>query len=140
MPLLILIAVALVAGLGAAVLAWHFTRPRRALAAAEHAGEAAGEALADNPDLRRRLLSARLDPERATGLALTLALVVVVAGGVVLGVLAFLVRSKTGLVEWDRSVAVWGDDHATAFTTSVIGAISDAAQPWSIAGMAIVLA
>jgi undecaprenyl-diphosphatase len=139
MPLLILIAVALLAGLAAGALAWRFTRPRRALHAAEHAGEAAGEAVAESPGLRRRLLHARLDPERATGLALTLALVVIVAGGVVLGVLAYLVRSKTGLVEWDRSVAVWGNDHATAFTTSVIRAISDAAHPWSIAGMAIVL-
>jgi len=139
MPLLILIAVALLAGLGAGALAWHFTGRRRALAAAEEVGEAAGEAVEDSPGLRRRLLHARLDPERATGLALTLALVVIVAGGVVLGVLAYLVRSKTGLVHLDRSVAVWGDGHSTAFTSSVIGAISDAGQPLSIAGMAIVL-
>lgn len=62
-------------------------------------------------------MAARLDPATATGLALTLALTVTLAGGVILGVLAYLVRTNGHLNRLDRSVAVWGHDHATAFST-----------------------
>ena len=56
----------------------------------------------------------RLDPEVATGLALTLALVLIVGGGLLLAVLAYLVRGDTELVRLDESVAIWGDRHAIA--------------------------
>jgi membrane-associated phospholipid phosphatase len=61
-------------------------------------------------------LASRLDPATSTGLLLTLALIVIVAGGVVLGVLGLLVRSNSGLLRIDRSVAPWGEQHMTAFS------------------------
>ncbi len=59
--------------------------------------------------------SSRLDPKTETGLLLTLALVVLVVGGVALGVLGFLVRSNSELLRIDRSVAPWGEEHMTSF-------------------------
>ena len=59
--------------------------------------EKVGHALAQHSRLRR-LLMQRLDPAVATGLALTLALATIVVGGLVLAVLAYLVRSSDQLV------------------------------------------
>ena len=68
--------------------------------------------------------SARLDPAAATGLALTLALVVVIGGGLLLGVLAYLVRSNGHLIGIDNGVAKWGNQHASAASTHVLNAIT----------------
>jgi membrane-associated phospholipid phosphatase len=117
MPLLVLILVAVTAGCVACFAAWRYPRaevgsPAPALAAAR----AAGDHAASHPR-RRRFVAARLDPSAATGLALTLALTVTIAGGVIFGVLAYLVRTNGHLSRLDRSVAVWGHDHATALST-----------------------
>ena len=63
----------------------------------------------------RSTLVRRLDPESATGLALSLALLFVVVAGAVLGLLAFLVRTNARLNGIDRSVATWGDHNASGF-------------------------
>jgi hypothetical protein len=113
MPVLLLLLFAL--GVGALVMlaVWRFpsapfvpTRPTQA------ATEAVGHTLAHHSRLRR-LLVQRLDPGVATGLALTLALGAILVGGLVLAVLAYLVRSSDRLVELDESVAQWGFDHAS---------------------------
>jgi membrane-associated phospholipid phosphatase len=83
---------------------------------------------------------AKADPEAATGLALTLALLGLVAGGVVLAVLTFVVRGSTGGLGVDRSAASWGHRHGTTFTSDVLDAITHVGQPSSIAALAIVLA
>ncbi len=114
MPLLLLLLIAILSGLGAAFLTRLY--PRRAVAppvveaaleAGRHAEGAAG---------RRAVRAARLDPEKATGFALTLALVVVIAGGLVLALLAVVVRSTDVLAGLDSSVAEWGDRHTTAWS------------------------
>ncbi len=48
--------------------------------------------------------------------ARTAALVVVVVGAVVVGALALLVESHSGLLRVDRSVAPWGEQHMTGFS------------------------
>ena len=114
MPFLVLLIVALAAGLSVGLVTWRY--PRRsplvrtpALATAEKVGETArGQAGV------RRALGRRLDPESATGLALSLALLFVVVAGVVLGLLAFLVRTNARLNGVDRSVAKWGHRNASA--------------------------
>ncbi|HEX6581954.1 MAG TPA: phosphatase PAP2 family protein [Thermoleophilaceae bacterium] len=82
----------------------------------------------------------RLDPRAATGLALTLALVVIVVGGVLLGLLAYLVRRSGDLVQLDESVATWGDRHASAFSTDGLTAISHLGEPRVIVALAVGLA
>ena len=56
-------------------------------------------------------LHSRLDPAKTTGLALTFALVAVVVAGVVLGAVVYMVRTKSGVVGIDESVARWSAAH-----------------------------
>jgi membrane-associated phospholipid phosphatase len=69
----------------------------------------------------RRFMRARLDPETATGLALTLALVGVVLIFVVFGVAAAMIRSNSGVVTIDVEVTRWAAAHETAASLSVFG-------------------
>jgi undecaprenyl-diphosphatase len=73
---------------------------------------------------KRSWLSSRIDPRTETGLLLTLGLVVLVAGGVVLGVLGLLVRTNSSLLRIDRSVAPWGEDHMTSFAKSTLDVVT----------------
>jgi membrane-associated phospholipid phosphatase len=81
----------------------------------------------------------RLDPGAATGLALSVALVLLIGGGVVLGVLAFVIRSDPDAIGLDASAARWGAEHATAFTNSVLQRITNVGQPRSIIVLAVAL-
>ena len=69
---------------------------------------------------RRARLAARFDPATATGLLLTLALLLLVVGGVFLGALGLLVRSNSSLLHIDRSVAPWGEQHRTDFSQTML--------------------
>jgi len=82
----------------------------------------------------------RLDPRAATGLALTAALGVIALGGVLLGVLAYLVRGNTDLVRADSSVERWGHDHASGFATDALNAITHIGEPTIVIGLAAVVA
>lgn len=95
MPFFLLLLTATAAGLAAAFLARLYPRaagPPAVVEAAREVGEHATGATG-----QRAARAAQLDPEKATGLALTLALVVIVAGGVVLTLLAVVVRSSDAL-------------------------------------------
>jgi membrane-associated phospholipid phosphatase len=85
-------------------------------------------------------LARRLDPRAATGLALTLALVATVLGGVLLGVLTYLVRGSGDLVQLDESVANWGDRHGSAFSTNGLDVISHLGEPGVVVALAVVVA
>jgi undecaprenyl-diphosphatase len=117
MPLLVLIVLAAGSASISALAAWRYPRlsvgsPGTALEAARKAGGA----IAERPSLRRRL-APRFDPHAATGLALTLALIVAISGGVGLAVLAYLERTNAHLNRLDRSVGDWGFDHRSAAST-----------------------
>jgi len=103
------------------------------------AGRHAGSVIRRHPGCGTALAK-RLDPRAATGLGLTLALGVIVAGGVLLGVLAYLVRGNTELVRLDESVANWGDRNASAFSTDGLNAITHLGEPIVVVGLAAVLA
>jgi undecaprenyl-diphosphatase len=66
----------------------------------------------------------RLDPKTQTGLLLTVALLVLVVGGVILGTLGFLVRSNSSLLSIDRSVAPWGQQHLTSFSQWMLNRVT----------------
>jgi hypothetical protein len=103
------------------------------------AARTAGAALRRHPG-RATSLAARLNPEAATGLALTLALAAIVAGGVLVGALAYLVRGETDLVRLDDSVADWGARHASAFSTDGLDAVTHLGDPTVVVVLAAVLA
>ncbi len=79
----------------------------------------------------------RLDPGTETGLLLVVALVVLVVGGVVLGALALLVRSNSGLLSVDRSVAPWGEDHMTSFAQWMLDFVTSFGSTGVIVGFTV---
>jgi membrane-associated phospholipid phosphatase len=79
----------------------------------------------------------RLDPRTETGLLLTLGLIVLVVGGVVLGGLALLVRTNSGLLRVDRSVVPWGEQHMTALASSVLDFVTSFGSTGVIVGFTI---
>jgi undecaprenyl-diphosphatase len=89
--------------------------------ASAHATSAVAHQLEGRTRVRR---PKRLDTSTETGLLLTLALVVLVVGGVVLGVLGLLVRSDSGLLRIDRSVAPWGEEHMTSVAQSLVDGVT----------------
>src|SRR6202012_1256817 len=91
------------------------------MTAAREVGEAVGRRR-----WSRALIDAegRLDPATRTGLALTLALVFAIGGGLVLGVLAYLVRTNSFLTGIDNGVARWGNRHASTGSMRVLDDIT----------------
>ena len=122
MPLIVLVVAALTSGLCVAFAASRYPRPRAPAAP------------------RRSRLASRLDPEALTGLALTLALILLAAGGLVLAVLTFVLQRDPEAIALDASAANWGNRHATAFTTGVLDVFTDLGKPATIAVLAVVLA
>lgn len=136
MILVVLFGSAIVGGLLAtlATRRWPAVDPSRAPAVAAHEA-------ATHPAARRSFLRARIDPDTATGLGLTLALVGIVVGGVVLGVLAFLVRnSDAGITGLDTSAATWGATHASSLTTFVLRVVTQFGATVTITVLVIALA
>jgi membrane-associated phospholipid phosphatase len=74
--------------------------------------------------------SARLNPQALTGLALTVALVVIFVGGIVLGALAVVVRDTHALSGIDSAIADWGDRHATRFSTDGLKLVTSLGETW----------
>ena len=139
MPFLILLVLATAAGV--AVFAAALRYPTAAGAAppvTEAAGRQLGKEAVRHPWLGQ-LLRGRLDPGTATGLALTLALGAAVIGGLLLGILAYLMRTNDRLVDLDRSVGQWGADHATHWSTQLLQLVTDlASTPMTLAVIVVV--
>ncbi len=116
MVLLALLVIPLACGMLVVLAALRYPR----VAGAPHLGDVRiGEVVRTHGGLRR-LLQRRLDPIAATGLALTVSLVLIVGAGILIGLFAYLVRTETGLVRFDARVGQWGVDHATSFTTDLV--------------------
>ena len=81
----------------------------------------------------------RLDPQAATGLGLTVGVVVVLVGGAVLAGLAFLVRSWSVLERIDRGAANWGSSNATSFSTSVVRFVTQFGSSLVVIALALVV-
>jgi membrane-associated phospholipid phosphatase len=137
MPFFLLLLIAVAAGLGAAFLARRYPGGTAApvLEAAREAGEHA-----DNAAGQTAVRAARRDPEKATGLALTLALAVVIAGGAVLALLAVVVRSSDLLSGIDSSVAEWGNRHASAWSHDALTLVTDLGETVTVVVVAVIVA
>jgi undecaprenyl-diphosphatase len=113
-------AAGLLAFLGARWLARSPVVPARP---AEEVARAVGDEVRQHTGLRR-LLVARLDRSVTTGLLLTVALGLTFIGVLVLGILALLVRRVALIQHVDNSVAAWGNDQRSAWSTSGLNAIT----------------
>ncbi len=89
---------------------------------------------------RRPLLARRLDREVASGFLLTLALAVTLVGGLLLGILAVLVRRVAVIQHVDNSVASWGYDHRSDASSRALHAITDLGSIQIVVVLALVLA
>lgn len=122
MPFFVLLLISVLAGFGAAFLARRYP--------VAHTPEAVTEVARKS----------HLDPEKATGLALTLALLVIFVGGLVLALLAVVVRSTDVLAGIDSAVAEWGDHHASSWTHDALTFVTWFGETWTVALVAIVVA
>lgn len=140
LPLLFLILVSLFVGLSVGLVTLRYPRlPTRAPSPSLETARTIGETVAKHSRLRTAL-NRRFDPAVATGLALTVAMVFVIGGGVLLGALAYLVRSHSELLAIDNSVAKWGNRHATHTSMRVLNDVTQLASIYVVVVLAIVLA
>ena len=81
----------------------------------------------------RRVLQRRPDPSAATGLVVTLGGLVVVVGALSVGAVLAMVRTTTGLADFDVGVARWAARNATPVDRRAAGADLRAARwaSWS---------
>ena len=93
-----------------------------------------GETVHGHPGLR-----ARLDPVSATGSPLPLALVFAGGAGIVLGLLAALVRTNARLIGLDDAVAKWGRRHATSLSTHALNGVTEFGVIYVILGLCVVV-
>ena len=70
---------------------------------------------------------------------LTLALAVTFLGGLLLGVLALLVRRVASIQHVDNSVAAWGYDHRSATSTQRAARVTDLGSIQIVVGLALLL-
>jgi membrane-associated phospholipid phosphatase len=142
MPFLVLLLIALAAGSLLACASLRYPTPvatpatRQAQTTAEHVVEVE---LERHPWLLR-LVRERLDPATATGLVLTLALGLVIVGGILVGALAYLMRNSDRLVDSDRAVGEWGVDHATSWSTEALELVTELGSSTYVIPAMIVLA
>jgi undecaprenyl-diphosphatase len=94
--------------------------------------------LREHPGLQS-FVRRRVDPAAATGFALTIAVTVVLVGASAVGVLLWMVRANAGVARVDRSVAMWGRDHATNLSTDVLKVVTDSGGTRTVLAVAIIV-
>jgi undecaprenyl-diphosphatase len=138
-PLLADLTAALAAGILTFLLArWFALSPSTPARPAQEAARAVGEAVRPHRQLREFVVR-RLDRTVATGLLLTVALTLTLLGGLVLGVLAVLVRRAAFVQHTDNSVAAWGYEHRSADSTSGLHAITNLGSIRIVVVLALIL-
>jgi undecaprenyl-diphosphatase len=88
---------------------------------------------------RRARWRARLDPGVFTGLVLTLAVGAVVVGIAAAGILLLMIRTETGVAQYDLSFARWAASHATPGSTTVIRRLSDLGGTLGVVSLAAIV-
>jgi membrane-associated phospholipid phosphatase len=87
----------------------------------------------------RRYLRRRFDPGKATGLALTVALVLIFLAALAFGLVADMVTSRSGLYRFDAGAAAFGAGHATDRSTDVLVGITQLGSTLVIGLIALVV-
>jgi undecaprenyl-diphosphatase len=113
MPLVVVLIAAVVAAVLTALIVRRFPAldPAAPRVAPSTIASAASEPRAG------RFFRARLNPEAVTGLLLSTALVITVAGGIAIGALFIMVQHNAFLARYDMSAARWGASHQASLST-----------------------
>lgn len=138
MPIFVLILIALAAGTIVTFAASRYPTPMIGQEPTEAAAEQIEAELEKHPWLLR-LVRDRLDPATATGLVLTLALGLVILGGILIGLLAYLVRSSGTLVHADFSVGQWGVDNATSWSTDAVRLVTELGGTYVVIAVLVIV-
>jgi membrane-associated phospholipid phosphatase len=139
MTFLILTLLAVTAGTAAGFITWRYPSRHGASAVPSlDAAQKVGEEIRAH-GRHRTALRRRFDPESLTGLALSLALLFTIGAGVVLGLLAYLVRTNSHLVGIDNGVAKWGNRHASVWSTHLLNGVTELGQIYVVIALAVVL-
>jgi membrane-associated phospholipid phosphatase len=77
---------------------------------------------------------------RVTTPTLRLRLAVAIGGGLLLGVLAYLVHTNARLIRVDNSVAEWANRHASAWSAHALDAVTQLGGIYAVIALAVVLA
>src|SRR6476646_6525049 len=139
MPLLLLLIVALTVGLATGLVVWRLPRTAAPSRPASEGARRIGETIGQHRTLRNAL-HARMDPAASTGLALPVALLVLIAGGVLFGLLAYLVRSNAHLHGIDNGVAKWGNAHGSPFSTDGLNVVTQLGGIYLVVALCVDLA
>lgn len=81
-----------------------------------------------------------IDRRVAGGVMLVAALLIVFATAAVVGAIADMVDSASGLARWDRAVAEWGSERATGASTSVLDVVTDLGGTLTVVVLAVAVA
>jgi membrane-associated phospholipid phosphatase len=139
MPVLLLLALASTVGFLAGFVTWRYPRIASPSAPTLDTARKVGVTVGRHPALRA-FVDARRDPAVATGLALTVAMAAAIGGGVLFGVLAYLVRSNSHLIGIDNGVAKWGNRHASTLSMHILNGITQLGSIYTIVLLCVVLA
>jgi membrane-associated phospholipid phosphatase len=139
MPIVVLILISLSAGALVAYAGSRYPTPVVGQAPADTAAEKIETQMEQHPWLLR-LVYGRLDPATATVLALTLALGLAIVGGVLIGALAYLIRSSGSLGRADFSVGQWGVDHATSWSTDALRLVTQLGNTYVVIAVLVLVA
>jgi membrane-associated phospholipid phosphatase len=123
MPIFALLLISLTAGALVTLAALRYPSPA-SKPPTEVASEHLGTQMQRHPSLLR-LVRGRLDPAAATGLVLTLALGLAIVGGMLVGLLAYFMRSSKTLANTDFRIGQWGVDNATSWSTQALRLVTD---------------
>ena len=138
LPIFALILIALAAGALVAFVASRYPTPVVGEAPADAAAVAIEAEMERHPWLLR-LVRDRLDPATATGLVLTIALGLAILGGILIGLLAYLVRSSDTLVDVDVRVGQWGVDNATSWSTDALQFVTELGGTYVVIAVLIIV-
>ncbi len=117
----VVLGMALIGAVAVGTLAWRL--PNLDPGAPRAASETIRHEVSAHPGLRG-LVRSRLDAETTTGLALTVALVMVLGGVVAVGTLLVMVQHNAGLARYDLGAANWGATHASSGSTHFLRDVS----------------
>lgn len=81
-----------------------------------------------------------IDQRVAGGLMLVIGLAAVLGGALVVGAIYDMVERGSGIARWDRSVADWGSEHATGWSTNLLDVLTDLGGSAYVAVIAIAIA
>lgn len=118
---------------------WVFDRWSPDLTAPRIRPEAIESEVRAHPWLRA-WLRARAEPDALTGVILSAAVIIAVAGAVAVGVLLLMVRTHEGFATFDLSAARFGANHATPTSTSVLRLITQLGGAVVLVPMTVIFA